>query len=308
MILTVTANPAVDAAYFVDEFTMGEVHRPIRTVITAGGKGLNVSRVASILGESVTAMGFLGGSNGEFIKSEVSRLGIKGVFTEVSGETRRNIDIVDSCGRVGEILEAGPEISDEEKERFLVSFGEEVKKCDIVCISGSLPRGLDGSFYVELIRLAKGNGKKVILDTSGKALEDGMKAEPFMIKPNLDELKKLFENDFKTDSEIKDALKSMYDRGIELPFVTLGGDGAMLFDGDKFYKFTIPHVDIKNTVGSGDSTVGGIATGLDRGMSFVDAVKLGMACGIANTQFDQTGTVSRELVEKFYKEIKIREA
>ena len=308
MILTVTANPAVDAAYFVDEFTMGEVHRPIRTVITAGGKGLNVSRVASILGESVTAMGFLGGSNGEFIKSEVSRLGIKGVFTEVSGETRRNIDIVDSCGRAGELLEAGPEVGACEREAFIGQYEKEIKNHDIVCLSGSLPKGLDASFYVELIRIAKDSGKKVILDTSGKALEDGTKAEPFMIKPNLDELEKLFGRKLSADSDIKEALVKLFEKGIELPFVTLGGDGAMLYDGERFYKFTIPRVDVKNTVGSGDSTVGGIATGLDRGMSFVDAVKLGMACGVANTQFEETGTVSCELVEKFYKEIKIREA
>ena len=60
MILTITLNPAIDKVYFVDEFIMGYAYRPKNISITAGGKGLNVSRVASILGEKVLAMGFLG--------------------------------------------------------------------------------------------------------------------------------------------------------------------------------------------------------------------------------------------------------
>ena len=54
-ILTVTANPAIDRAYFFQKFILGEVHRPLKTAFTAGGKGLNVSRVCRILGADVVA-------------------------------------------------------------------------------------------------------------------------------------------------------------------------------------------------------------------------------------------------------------
>ena len=119
MILTVTANPAIDIVYFVDEFKMGEVHRPFKMTCSAGGKGINVSRVASIMGESVTAMGFVGGNNGAFIQSEMEKLGIKNMFTEIKGETRKCVNISDASGKSGEILESGPEISKDEEERFL---------------------------------------------------------------------------------------------------------------------------------------------------------------------------------------------
>ncbi|MDO4744887.1 MAG: PfkB family carbohydrate kinase, partial [Clostridia bacterium] len=89
------------------------------------------------------------------------------------------------------------------------------------------------------------------------------------------------------------------------PLISLGGDGAVLYDGENFYKMKIPAIKVKNTVGSGDSTIAGIAVGLSRNMPVCEAVKLGMAAGMANTQFEQTGIVSCELVEKFYKEIKV---
>lgn len=300
MILTVTANPAVDVAYFVESFNMGQVHRPVRTVVTAGGKGLNVSRVASILGASVTAMGFVGGANGDFIKAEMKKLGLRCAFTEIGGETRRNTDIIDKDGNTGEILESGPEISAEEREAFLKVYDKEVERHGVICISGSLPRGLDSGFYCELIRIAKEKGKKVIADTSGKTLETVIREKPYMIKPNSDELSFLF-----GETEVEDALKKLYEKGIEMPFVTLGGEGAALFDGKELYKFELPKIKVKNTVGSGDSTVAGIAVGIDAGMPVWDAARLGMAAGMANTQFDGTGMVSCELVEKFYKEIKV---
>lgn len=298
MILTVTANPAVDVAYFVDSFNMGNVHRPARTVVTAGGKGLNVSRVAVTLGARVTAMGFIGGGNGAFIKSEAESLGIRCAFTEIAGETRCNTDIIDAHGNVGEILEPGPEITKDEERAFLESYSRELDSHGVVCISGSLPRGLTAEFYCKLIRLAKERGKRVIADTGGSALERVVTAQPYMIKPNSDELTDLFGS-----LDVRSALERMQEMGVEMPFATLGGDGAMLLDGGRCYRFRLPRLNVKNTVGSGDSTVGGIAVGLCRGMPICDAVRLGMASGMANTQFEATGTVSCQLVEKFYKEI-----
>ena len=77
MILTVTANPAIDRVYFIEQFQMGEVHRPARAVVSAGGKGINVSRVAKTLGADTCAMGFVGGYNGAFIRAEVEALGVE---------------------------------------------------------------------------------------------------------------------------------------------------------------------------------------------------------------------------------------
>lgn len=303
MILTISANPAIDRVYFVDSFQMGKIHRPLHTAYTAGGKGLNVARVARILGAEVAAMGFVGGYNGEFIKAEVEKLGISSRFTPIAGETRICINIADRSGRSGELLEPGPTIAESEAAQFLGEFRETISAYDVICASGSLPKGLDGEFYCRLVRLAREAGKKMIVDTSGKALEDVIRAKPYMVKPNRDELAKLLG----AQTDVRDALRALHAQGIEVPLVTLGSSGAMAYIGGRFYRYTTPDIPVKNAVGSGDSTIAGIAVGLERGLAVRDAVRLGMAAGTANTQFGQTGMVSRELVAFYYKQIEVKE-
>ncbi len=305
MILTITPNPTIDRVYFVDEFNIGKIHRPEKVVCSAGGKGLNVARVSHILKEEVLAMGFAGGFNGGYIKAQIEKLGIKTAFTPISGETRICVNISDSEGKSGEILEKGPQITQTEKEAFFNEFTKQISAYDIICISGSLPPGLDESFYAEVIRLCKENKKKVIADASEKVLGKIIGEKPFMIKPNRYELSVLMNKEISSQDDVKEALLFMKNKEIELPLITLGKDGAMAYIGEKFYKFNSPCVAVKNAVGSGDSSVAGIAVGLSRGMNVVDAIRLGMASGTANTQFEETGFVSCELVERYYKEITV---
>lgn len=296
-ILTVTANPAIDRAYFFDAFTLGKVHRPLKTAFTAGGKGLNVSRVANALGCEVTATGFVGGYTGNFIRLEVKMLGITDGFTQIQGETRQCINICDENGISSEILESGPAITLEEQECFATSFLQYIANCDIITVSGSLPQGLTTDFYLSIANIAKQHDKKVIFDTSGKTLEAIIHAKPFMVKPNKDEFLNVAGwNEFEPEK----ALQYLKDLGVEIPFITLGKDGAIAMVGVDVYKFSVPPVQIVSAVGSGDSTIAGIATGLSRGMSICDAIRLGMASGIANAMFEGTGCVTKEMVSDFY--------
>lgn len=307
MILTVTANPTIDRVYIIEDFEIGKVMRCEKVSRSAGGKGINVSRVCQILGRETAAMGFVGGYTGEFIKSEIEKQGIKNLFTEISGETRTCVNVSDKSGKSGEILETGPEVTKEEKNKFIVEFTENIKDYDIICVSGSMPQGLDCEFYKELVEIAKGQGKKIIVDTSGKALEEILSAKPYMVKPNNDELSALMNKEIKSDTEIKEALFFLLEKGIEVPFISLGKDGAAAMVDGACYKFSTPEVEVVNAVGSGDSAVAGVCAGLDMGYSIIDAIKLGMASGTANTQFAQTGIVTKELVNAYFKNIKVTE-
>ncbi len=307
MILTVTANPTIDRVYVIEDFEIDKVHRSEKVSRSAGGKGINVARVCQILGRETAAMGFVGGYTGEFIKSEVEKQGIKNLFTEIQGETRTCVNISDKSGKSGEILEAGPEVLVAEKEKFIAEFAENIKNYDIICVSGSMPRGLNTDFYKELVRIAKEQGKKIIVDTSGKALEEILSEKPYMVKPNNDELSALMNKEIKTDAEIKEALFFLLEKGIEVPFISLGKDGgAALIDG-VCYKFSSPDVEVVNAVGSGDSALAGVCAGLDMGYSITDSIKLGMASGTANTQFQQTGIVTKELVDEYFEKIIVKE-
>lgn len=68
MILTVTLNAAIDKRYVVENFQVGEVNRVKECSYVPGGKGLNVSKPASIYGAEVVATGFVGGHAGNYIE------------------------------------------------------------------------------------------------------------------------------------------------------------------------------------------------------------------------------------------------
>ncbi len=306
MILTVTANPTIDRVYIVENFALGKVHRVESVARSAGGKGINVARVAKILGSETAAMGFVGGYTGDFIRSEVKKQGVKDLFTGIEGETRTCVNISGKDGKSGEILESGPQVLQEEKNRFIKAYSAHVEKYDIICVSGSLPQGLTGSFYKELVQIAKEKGKKIIVDTSGKALEEIISSKPYMIKPNRDEICALMGREIKEDKDIKEALSFLSKTGIEVPLISLGKEGAAAMVDGCFYKFLTPSVNVINTVGSGDSAVAGVAAGLDMGYDVKTSIKLGMASGAANTQFEQTGIVTKELVERFYQKVDVK--
>lgn len=306
MILTVTLNPAIDRVYFLHSFEVGEVNRPASMTYTAGGKGLNVSRVASILGEAVCATGFLGGYNGQFISQELKRMGIEDSFIQIEGETRICLNMTDqSTGRSTEILEPGPVISQQACEAFLSRFEEQLKRCDVVTISGSMPKGVPADFYCQLVRAARRAGKRILVDTSGDSLARVLQEAPYLVKPNCYEAGKLMGSQIRTASDIKAALRCFMQAGVELPVVSAGKDGAYCEAAGKLYHFTTPDIAVVNTVGSGDSFIAGAAVGLSRGLDTIAVIKLAMACGTANACFAQTGVVSQELVEKYYNQIDV---
>lgn len=305
MILAINMNPAIDKVYAVDDFQVGKVFRPRAMTATAGGKGLNVARVAHLLGEKVMVTGLVGGSTGRQIEESVKEQGMDSRFITIQGESRICINVTDEKNITStEILEPGPVVTLEEGERFLGRYQELLQECSVVTASGSLPKGMPKDLYATLIRMAGESGKKFILDTSGEYFLEGIKQKPYMIKPNADELTSVMKRKPKNMSDYVDALRKFRELGVQMPVISLGKQGCMAALEDGIYHFTTPEIKVVNTVGSGDSFVAGCAAGLHRGMQPVEIIRLGMACGTANTQFFKTGWVTVDKVNTFLSMIK----
>lgn len=306
MILTVTLNPAIDKVYLVEDYELGEVHRPVRTIASPGGKGLNVAKVAYALEREVDATGFLGGSSGDFLEQRVMEIGIKSKFLKIGGETRTCVNVSDlKKGMSTEVLEAGPTISEEEQAKFLVHFETIIGNYNVITISGSLPQGVRKDYYRTLIEICHKQHKKVLLDTSGEAFIKGIEGVPYLVKPNATEIKSCYPKGISSLQDAKEALMQFKCTGIELPIISMGKDGCVAAIENQVYHFTIPSVDVVNTVGSGDSFIAGCAVGLDKGDCIEDMIKLAIACGTANTQFEETGHVTKELVQYYKKQVKV---
>ena len=178
MILTVTLNAAIDKRYVVEGFRVGEVNRVKECAYTPGGKGLNVSKPASIAGAEVVATGFVGGHAGHYIEDSLKPFGIRSEFYHLADESRSCINIWDEVNHVQtEFLEPGFTVTEEDFVNFEEKFKGLVAKADVVSMSGSVPKGLDGRAYQRLVKICKEAGKPVILDTSGNLLEMGIEAE-----------------------------------------------------------------------------------------------------------------------------------
>ena len=304
MLLTITLNPAMDRVYLVDDFAVNEVFRARQVTATAGGKGLNVTRVAHLLGEPVLATGFIGGRVGRFIAEQVGEQGIADHFTVIREESRICLAMVDQeQGTSTEVLEAGPTVTVAEAELFLADYDAMLDRCEVVAASGSLPRGVPVDFYRTLIGMARAKDRKFILDASGEALRLGLAGRPYMIKPNEDELVKLL-GTRPTHAGLADALRDLQKTGIQVPCLTLGKDGCLAALADGVYHYQAPLVAVVNAVGSGDSFVAGCAVALLRGAEPKEAIRLGMACGVANTQFVRAGMISPALVQEYLATVK----
>lgn len=305
MIATVTLNPSVDRRYNIEELAKNTVNRTDDYAASAGGKGLNVARVLKMLGEEVAAFGFIGGETGSFIKSELKEMEVANQFMEVDGTTRTCLNIIDKNGDNIEVLEAGPSISKVDAEKFLEAFEAELENYDFFTMSGSLPKGLVQTIYSDLIERANDKGKRVILDTSGDILLKNLKANPFLIKPNEDELSAITGIELDSEAAIKKAAQVLLDKGAKNIAISLGSEGMYFFGEEGNFKVEIPSIEVQNTVGSGDSSVAGFAYSLTRGDDIESALKYANACGMSNASQLGTGEVDPDQVEALVKEIKV---
>ena len=310
MIVTVTMNPSIDISYSLDRLNINTVNRTNQVTKTAGGKGLNVARVIHDLQGDVLATGMLGGIHGAFITSELEKAEIKHDFVTIKEETRNSIAVLHE-GNQTEILESGPIVSEDEQAKFSDKFRELLDLAEIITISGSLPKGLPHDFYQQLVQAAQAHGVKVLLDTSGVSLEKVLSSQnkPYMIKPNLEELENLLEKTFSLEhlEDIQLALVEPLFKGIEWIIVSLGSEGAFAKHNQKFYKVNIPNIKVVNPVGSGDSTVAGIASGLIHQQTDEELLKKANAFGMLNAMEQQTGHINTDKFDEIFKQIEVIE-
>ena len=307
MILTVTANAAIDKRYVVERFGVGNVNRVRSCVANAGGKGINVARVASIVGERMTATGFLGGHAGKFIDERVRARGINSDFVWCEGESRTCINIWDIVNNEQtEFLEPGFDVTAEDCDRLVAKFEGLLQESRVVTISGSAPHGAGSDLYRRLIRAARQAGVPVLLDTSGKLLEDCLLEAPSLIKPNIDEIRALTHRPMTSREELIQAAQDLHHDGVETVVISLGGKGSLVSCDEGVFDVSVPKLETVNTVGCGDSMIAGFAVGISRGLSMEETIRLASAVSAANAMRQETGFIVLEDMQALIPRIGIR--
>ena len=266
-ILTVTLNPALDLTVCLGHLEPGEVNRSPRMLTHAAGKGLNVAQVLADLGHTLTVSGFLGEDNAQAFDALFKRRGFVDAFVRVPGETRSNIKLAEDDGRVTDLNGPGPQVGAQAQQTLLDTLERIAPGHDAVVVAGSLPRGVSPQWLHDLLLGLKAQGLKVILDTSGEALKQGLAAGPWLIKPNTEELSDALGRDISDLAAQVAAATALQAQGVEHVVISHGAEGVNWFSRGPALQALPPKVSVASTVGAGDSLLAGMVHGLLSGHS-----------------------------------------
>ncbi|MBI3151834.1 MAG: 1-phosphofructokinase [Chloroflexi bacterium] len=305
-IATITANPAIDQTVSVDNFQTGTVNRSRAMRFDAGGKGVNVASFLADYGMDVVVTGFLGEENADVFERHFARKGIEDRFIRVPGETRINIKIMDEANQVTTDLNTPGQIPGEYAvSRFYEQVEAMSEACECFVLSGNLQAGLPSTFYSDLIRFLKSKKRRVVLDTSGEALAEAVKAGPNIIKPNIHELSLLVKKPLDAISDACASAISLINEETTIVVVSMGSDGALFVEKDRAFIARPPAVAVKSTVGAGDAMVAGLVAGLNKKLSLKDCARLATAFSLSAVTRLGRDLPHSSLIDEFQKKVEI---
>jgi len=306
-IATVTLNPAIDQTARVDNFQPNSVNRAHEIRFDASGKGVNVASFLADYGHDIAVTGYLGQTNSGIFEQFFTSKGIDDCFVRIPGNTRINVKVVDEVQQqTTDINMPGQSPPQESMNMLFQSIERLADSCDWFVLSGSLPPSVPTKIYATIIAQLKQQKKRIILDTSGEALSEGIQAGPTILKPNIEELQYLVGDSLTSEAEIQKAAHQLLHEDIELVVVSMGRQGAMLVEQDTTLIATPPPVTVMKTFGAGDAMVAGLLTARIQGLSLADCGRLATAFSVGTIAHLSYGLPSRDMLRQYFQQVNIR--
>jgi 1-phosphofructokinase/tagatose 6-phosphate kinase len=288
VIVTVTANAALDRTLTVPVFQIGFRHRSSDVLTLAGGKGINVARALKRLDVPVVATGLSGGRTGTRIVEELTAEAILNDFVRIAAESRTSTAVVDpTAGTYTEINEWGPEVTPAELDTLVEKLHYLARGADFVVLAGSLPRKVPTAFYADTIRELARRDVRVVLDSEGEPLQVGVEAAPFLVSPNQREAEQLVGQELEDDDDFLMALDAIAEMGARNVLITLeNGCFALLRFGRKARRLRAfaPHVEAVSRVGSGDVLLAQFLAAVVDERAPEETLRLAVAAGAASVR------------------------
>lgn len=304
-IITVTLNPSIDITLWLDRFVFDDPNKVEREHTDAGGKGINVSRVLTSLGVEQTALTIAGEKNSKIFLDMLRAEKVNYDVIPNIGSIRENLTVMLPDERLIKINRKGtliPQVVMEcFEERLLHSFNE--GESVLVVFAGSLPEGITKESYIQLIKNVQSKGAKVAIDSALLTMEDYIDIKPFIIKPNLEELEHITNERHVTLEGIIESARPMTD-AVEHLLISMGGKGMLLVKKNGYLFASAPKVEVKSTIGAGDTALAGYIFALMRRMSEEDALCFATACATASVELEGTSIISSERAETMFRRMK----
>lgn len=300
-IVTLTMNPALDITTSADQVRPTDKIRCRGARYDAGGGGINVARVASVLGGSVSAVFPVGGATGDLLTELVGNADVPYRRVAISLPTRESFTVDEErSGQQYRFVLPGPRLTPAEQAKCLDELQYAARPAEIVVASGSLPPGVPSDFYQRVADICRELGVLLVLDTSGGGLQH-ITSGVFLLKPSVRELRECFGRELATESEQLAAAHELIDAGIsQAVVVSLGSKGALLATRHGSQRFPAAAVHLVSGVGAGDAMVAAITVGVTRGWSVSKSVRFGVATGAAMLMTPGTAPCRREDAERIF--------
>jgi 1-phosphofructokinase family hexose kinase len=311
VLVCISANPAIDRRLRLKSIVVGEVNRALSAQPFPGGKAAHVAMVAQALGAEVMWVGFLGGASGEECEMGLSALHVPLTVVRTRAETRANLEIISSDGVVTEILEPGGTVTEGEVERLLSTCRDifsETGEGTQVALSGSLPPGAPPDLYEELIRMAHLHGCRVLLDSSGEALRQGLLAGPDLVKPNRVEAANFVGHPVDNTQAATEVIQKFFKANAQSVVISLGAEGMIWQSSASATPLVcqLPPIADCSSVGCGDAALAGFAVAHERGLCDEETISLAIACATANCLADAPGQIDPRNVSRIAQNVPVQ--
>lgn len=300
-IVTLTMNPALDITTSAPQVRPTSKIRCVGARYDPGGGGINVARTAHVLGESVSAVFPVGGPTGDLVTELLGKADVPFRRVAIGDPTRESFTVNDdSSGEQYRFVLPGPCLTAQEQAKCLEELRYEARAAQFVVASGSLPPGVPSDFYQRVADICRDVGARLILDTSGDALQS-VHSGVFLLKASVRELRERVGRDLLDRSDQLTAAQELIAADVaEIVVVSLGSEGALLATSQGGHHFPPVPVEAVSGVGAGDAMVAAIAVGLTRGWSPTKSVQFGVATGAAMLLTPGTEVCARADVERLF--------
>jgi len=297
-------NLTIDRTLSIDELRPGEVLRFDGVVVTPGGKGVNVARAARALGHPALLVAFVPGHTGRAGAALLAEEGVALAGVACGGELRSTAVVLERGGRTTVLNEPGPALGDGEWEAYERELRAGLGGHRVLVCSGSVPPGAPADAYGRLAALAREGGLVSVVDATGPALAEALRAGPDVVVPNLGEAEATLglghggesvEAAADAQPRALAAAAALVARGARAAVVTAAAAGAAWADGAEPAWVPAPVIErVRNPVGAGDVLTSALAAALERGEPLAAAVRAGVATAAASVESATAGELDLE--------------
>jgi len=306
LILTLTINPSVDRNILVDRLVFEDRAYIQSRTDSAGGRGINASRVLHCFGAKTLAILTSGGANGEKLQKLAAKSGFPVKVVPIKNEIRVNLTITDRQGLAVKLDELGPSITKEELVRVENIVDGHLESASWLMLCGSIPPGVSPDFYTKLIRMARERKVKTLLDTDGQALLHGVEAGPTVVTPNQPEAERLLNRGLITRAQFMESVTRIKAMGAESVLLSLGSRGVIAVNEHQLLEVIPPRIEAVSPICSGDALAAAFVWAANKKKDFADCVRWGVAAGTASARLPGTEFANLEQTKEVYKLVEVR--